>query len=429
MNLPAAIQAQLLRPDIPAFAPQFPWSAAFSHVILIILDGVGQTLWNQNDWPNIKRLRDGGSCFSRCLTSTPTITGSCHTSIHSGCYPETHHYRGPVALKEGFPEAAVNGRLGFKGFISDALKARGMSSAAISDGTLKTAFFSLYAEGFSGHSIAAVAREARRAFSSYRPHYLTMTFYAVDTLSHRYGPNHEYVHLAMAEIDQEIGALLDFVDTLGLASKTAFVLAADHGFVETTTSINGLLVPDLAEVECFAPNLRCLLTSVYPQMLGRRLGNERVDRILGPAELKALGYEHDSNSYLLCLKGGFTWQYQHPYRGNHGGFSEKERNVPLLFFGPGIEAKTFSEPVEVIDIAPTIGALLGAEYLDSQQGRRLREIVGQPLSAAEQQLTKWRQQREQGLQQRADSSRFRQLGVERLQIEEALQNEYRWEDQ
>ncbi len=59
----------------------------------------------------------------------------------------------------------------------------------------------------------------------------------------------------------------------------------------------------------------------------------------------------------------------------HGQPSDDDTHVPLLFWGAGIRAGTFAQRVSVVDIAPTLAALLGVEPTETVQGRVLREAL------------------------------------------------------
>lgn len=397
MNLPAHIQARLRVPDIPAYDPAPRWDTGCRHVVLLVLDGVGRQLFDSVSLPNLDALRSRGADFSHCLTTTPTITGSAHTSIHSGSYPETHRYGFPFWVKDNALVRPPNGKLGFEGFVSHSLKQRGMSSAAVSDGTLKGAFYSLYAEGFVGHSIRDVGLAARETFARWRPNYLTVTFYATDTLSHWFGPDHEYVVMALRDIDEEIGRLANAVAEAGLLEETVFIITSDHGLSPASHKVNASVDERMKQGDALAPNMRAVVSTDYPTGLLGRLAPEAVDRVLDPDTLAMLGFQHDEHRYVLCMAPGYTYDHGGGSLGDHGGFTEQERRVVLFACGPGIVQATFDRPVELIDIAPTVSGLLGGAHLASYQGRMLSEIVGEAPSEAEKRLTRWRVEREQRL--------------------------------
>jgi predicted AlkP superfamily pyrophosphatase or phosphodiesterase len=44
---------------------------------------------------------------------------------------------------------------------------------------------------------------------------------------------------------------------------------------------------------------------------------------------------------------------------DHESHHDYDRKVPLVFFGPGVAARTIREPVATVDLAPTLASLLG----------------------------------------------------------------------
>lgn len=63
------------------------------------------------------------------------------------------------------------------------------------------------------------------------------------------------------------------------------------------------------------------------------------------------------------------------YVTSHGTPYLYDAHVPLLIAGPGIEAGVYSDPVEIVDLAPTIAALLGIEPPSGADGHLLRAAL------------------------------------------------------
>ena len=49
--------------------------------------------------------------------------------------------------------------------------------------------------------------------------------------------------------------------------------------------------------------------------------------------------------------------------------------VPVLFWGNGIQPRTVGRPVRTVDIGPTLSALLGIEFPPAREGRVLSEVI------------------------------------------------------
>lgn len=65
-----------------------------------------------------------------------------------------------------------------------------------------------------------------------------------------------------------------------------------------------------------------------------------------------------------------------PVRGMHGSPWNYDSHVPVIFFGPGIDARVIHRQVQPADVAPTLAALLGLSPPASSQGKVLPEVFG-----------------------------------------------------
>ena len=65
-------------------------------------------------------------------------------------------------------------------------------------------------------------------------------------------------------------------------------------------------------------------------------------------------------------------------RGSHGSLLEMK--VPLLLAGAGVRRDTPPQDPGLVDIAPTIAALLGTRPPAQTQGRALSESLGVPAT-------------------------------------------------
>jgi arylsulfatase A-like enzyme len=64
-----------------------------------------------------------------------------------------------------------------------------------------------------------------------------------------------------------------------------------------------------------------------------------------------------------------------PTGSTHGSGFSYDTHAPLIFFGNGIPRGSSSERTEIIDIAPTISALLGISFPNGNTGKPLIEIL------------------------------------------------------
>ena len=388
MTLPQEIKVKLGVPDIPPYSPRE--TTLFREgrkVILVILDGVSSSVFETAHMQTIRKLQREGFSYSHCVTTTPTITGSAHTSIHTGTYPSVHGVGLPYTYAEGtgvYPAPPSS----FNSYIADSLRMRGMSSAAVSDGAAKNAFISVYGEGFFGHSIAAVAEEWRHVFFRYKPRLTTVTFYATDTLGHRFGSGHEMVYAALEDIDVEVDRFAAELADAGELDDILWIFTADHGMASTENPINEWVDGKLAKGHWIAPNMRCLL--VEDELAAELQSVDWVDKIAAHDACAALGLGVPEDRTLICLNPGFGYHGAKPEMANHGGLTETERRVPLVLSGLGVKPGQSAVPVETIDIAPTIAEVLGGAWLDTFAGRVLVEAFGHSLAPEMEVLTEQR---------------------------------------
>jgi arylsulfatase A-like enzyme len=71
--------------------------------------------------------------------------------------------------------------------------------------------------------------------------------------------------------------------------------------------------------------------------------------------------------WFLFDKGPITAMHGSPWR--------YDTHVPIIFMGPGIQAKTVHRRVHPVDVAPTIAAFLGMTPPGSALGSPLEEVL------------------------------------------------------
>ena len=48
--------------------------------------------------------------------------------------------------------------------------------------------------------------------------------------------------------------------------------------------------------------------------------------------------------------------------GDHGGTTELVQNIPMVFYGPGVDPKDSSSEIRHVDVLPTILEAMGIDY-------------------------------------------------------------------
>jgi arylsulfatase A-like enzyme len=210
--------------------------------------------------------------------------------------------------------------------------------------------------------------------------------------------------------DYDLGRLVQATKDVGIYADTTFILTADHGMSNWTTSALQVLTDAVASTGysyevLYAGDHAAAGTQViidpavrvsYLHLRGDAAtaqgtqkvrdalaGHPEFTDVLGPSDLTAL---HASPAL-----GDLVVEAQPPYsfakptaepppgseKGAHG--SQAELPVPLLLSGAGIN-RTVPSPAGLVDVAPTIAALLHAPCPGQAQGRALTEAFTAPAA-------------------------------------------------
>ncbi len=253
------------------------------------------------------------------------------------------------------------------------------------------------------------------------PDILAVSLSTTDAIGHTFGPESREIHDQVVRLDRELGTFLDSLAKLRDPRRTVVVLTADHGVTPFTgwSRRNGF---PLAEDVSFDTLIRRTYDSLVrragtgPWIRVWELGLLAMDR----AGLTARGVNVDSvvNALAVAFRSSHAvlrvdtprslaqadtardaiarrWRNAIPpdlgaelmvtlkpkfvlgdaTSAEHGQPSDDDTHVPLLFWGAGIRAGTCAQRVSVVDIAPTLAALLGIEPTETVQGRVLREAL------------------------------------------------------
>jgi arylsulfatase A-like enzyme len=209
-----------------------------------------------------------------------------------------------------------------------------------------------------------------------------------------------------ATADYCVGLLRAAVADAGLADRTTFVIAADHGFVTVRDEMN--VAPLLREPQLdghvrWQADRWYLWAELLPsfngsrhqpildRVLDRLLRTPGIARVVRPGAFEALGYpDYTDNVYVpghylvvseidtamvVDVEDDRT-ERRRAARANHGhGYLPDHPAMypALIFSGAGIARGTIGH-VRNVDVAPAIAALLGLE-LPTATGRVLKEAL------------------------------------------------------
>ncbi len=263
------------------------------------------------------------------------------------------------------------------------------------------------------------------------PDVLSVSLSATDYIGHATGTEGLEMCIQMAELDKVIGRLLDHLDARGIDYQV--VLSADHGGLDTPERLDAQALPravraDMALVPqalAKAITARTGITSEGPLLYGDGpFGDFYVNRGLAPgqkaqviAALVALtkahpqvaavftademartplptgnpqdwtlrdraraSFDQSRSGDVVVLLDRAVVPIPEPmpgaYIATHGSAWDYDRRVPMLFWRRGMRPFEQPGPVETVDIAPTLAALLGLKVAEGAFDGRCLDLDG-----------------------------------------------------
>jgi arylsulfatase A-like enzyme len=410
----ASAQARRVRPE---------------HVVLVDWDGFGSGLLDRAPMPNLQSLSARGS-LSVAESTYNTYSNSARASMSTGAYPEVHGNAGYYLDRERDVVVGQNRDLRAQ-TINQALAGAGRTTASVgwymveNFGTTYGDPEQLYvqpgvAPRHQGQPGAAFATRVdvaidilnRRPVDSAGesvtvpriPAFLAVYAAEIDALQHEQGPASPSLPALLAAYDRDLGRLVQGVRDAGIAERTAVLVTADHGFSAWTRTVMPALVEAIgsggmraevvavdhapaADTEVVLISNGVRMSNVY--LRGRAAGDEgraivraaadRVGHIPNVFDLGDLRRLHASDKL-----GDMALEAEPPYhfslvddgteRGAHG--STFEMSVPLVLAGASVRSRGRGvHRASLVDVAPTIAALLGTAPPAQAQGRALHALM------------------------------------------------------
>ena len=249
--------------------------------------------------------------------------------------------------------------------------------------------------------------------------FLTISYSSPDYIGHRFGVNSVEVEDTYIRLDHELARLLSYLDrTVGKGQYTLF-LTADHGAVQVPAYLQSQKIPaGYFDKKAFRSKLEDALNTKFGTSgLIRNISNnqiflnhektisieEDIDDVQEFIAQEIIHYTHIDKVYTAetlattqfttgiaaLLQNGFHQRHSgdvifvlepavisyHKTGSTHGSGMSYDTHVPLLFYGYGINKGATYMKTEVIDIAPTIAALLGIEFPNGCTGHPLDSVL------------------------------------------------------
>ncbi len=234
--------------------------------------------------------------------------------------------------------------------------------------------------------------------------YLGLSFSAVDSVGHSYGPNSPEILDSFLRLDQGLAGLLDEIRSKVGLEHVLIIVTGDHGVMPLPEYLQTHHQPgsriDVPDLLCFQKVGRRLNTKfgddqwvlddgyINYEALGRhnvrRQDVERemaqamelcpsVEHVYTRTELESPP-EHPSrhmqqfiNNFEPKRSGDIFVQFKEfclPSMGrgaSHGSVYEYDTHVPVLLLLPGHKAARISDLIHTVDVAPTIASILGIQ--------------------------------------------------------------------
>lgn len=248
--------------------------------------------------------------------------------------------------------------------------------------------------------------------------FLTLSYSSTDYIGHNFGVNSKEIQDAYLRLDLELARLLKHLDEKVGAGNYTIFLTSDHGGGDVPSYMKSVKIPSgyFNEIE-FDEKIRAYVKEVFDEGdLIESIYNYQIFfnyEALEDADINAIDLENAIAHYILqypqvsnvftrtqLQSGSYTTGigalvqngYNQKRSGDvvmvlkpsvitysttgstHGSGFNYDTHAPLLFFGKGIPQGSSFERAEIIDIAPTISALLGISNPNAATGKPLQQF-------------------------------------------------------
>lgn len=422
MNAPmlaglAAFVALLAVAAVPLAQPARAESRSLAdHVILLDWDGLDPAFLETGATPHLDALVARGS-LSVATSTWKTISNSARASLVTGAYPEVH---ANASYYYDLEQDRAQGQ-------SRALEAETLAQALGRQGRLVAAvqwyMVQDYGTAF-GDALHLYAQPGGRCVERVRaaveilrgrpvdsggqqvqmpriPDLLAIYCDDLDALVHRDGPASPAIGPLVTELDALLGEIVEAAKAAGIYERTAFVVVGDHGM----SPWRATLLPDLLDVlrsagfrpevvptgrrarpesDVLIVNATSLVDLTLRGAAATEEGRARVAealrslphaRVLDRQAARVLHSADRVGDFVLEAEP--PWSFAPAADGREHGFhgSSAELEVPLVLSGAGFAPGRPPVAPRLIDVAPTVAALLGADPPAQAQGRVLEEAL------------------------------------------------------
>ncbi len=249
---------------------------------------------------------------------------------------------------------------------------------------------------------------------------LAISLSSTDAIGHRFGPDSREIHDQVLRVDQYLGQFLDSLYALRDSTRIVIALTADHG----VTPMPGMasrypnsgagfvdIAPTIAEFKSAIANAGAghdalefeegMLELDAPSLAKAGLNADSIAHRFSVAAAKIPGVQRADLVRSLAARDTTTdqvarrWLHMLPadvpayvvvtlkpywyWKGigfvTHGSPNDQDARVPIILFGDGIRPGRHQERALVVDLAPTLAAIVGVRPMETLDGRVLRSAL------------------------------------------------------
>jgi predicted AlkP superfamily pyrophosphatase or phosphodiesterase len=362
------------------------------YVVLVSFDGFANEYLDRFDLPNFQRAIRSGVRADSLVSVFPSLTFPAHYSIVTGLHPEHHgivsmsFYDQARKQMYDYQSPAVEDGTWYRGEpLWITAEKQGMVSAtcywvgseAAIDGVRPT-YWRKFAEQLKNDERVDTVLQWLRLPDEQRPHFITLYFSDVDGAGHRFGPDSPEVQKAAAEMDHELGRLLDGIDSSPVRDRVYLLLVSDHGMAKVPRE-NNIPIDDIVDLTGIEGVGVGTMMNLYLDGGGPK-SREMLKKINaklthGHANLRSeipakLHFRADPRIGDVVIIMDEPWRILPPaartkrdmrvMTGWHG-WDPGSRNMQGIFIagGPGIEKGSRRGPVQMTEIKPMLAKWLG----------------------------------------------------------------------
>ncbi|MEO8933379.1 MAG: alkaline phosphatase PafA [Xanthomarina sp.] len=248
---------------------------------------------------------------------------------------------------------------------------------------------------------------------------LTLSYSSTDYVGHNFGVNSKELEDTYIRLDRDLERLMNTLDAkVGKGEYTLF-LTSDHGAVEVPSYLQSMKIPagyvnnktnkerlnnfvtktfgasdlidNISNNQVFLNREKLILLNLDLETVQKTIVNElitypNIDKVYtgttmsttsfsnGVEELLQNGYHQKRSGDVLILDDPGYLSYSIT-GSSHGSGYNYDTHVPLLFYGKGIAKGSTLQKTKIVDIAPTMSALLGISFPSGSVGMPLEFVL------------------------------------------------------